>query len=242
MLGVDSVGGRRRSTATFQDKVSTFAQAGPRIHALRKAGVNSVQMVRSAGTPAVMYGCEVMGLSDSALHLARTRIASAAAANAGGKNSDLVLHAIDGPAGTLDPAFEAHAAPVLFWATAVWCCWFTRLQLEKAFQHASLKLATREETSCWSIVTGPATALLASLRRIGWVMPNAFELIDNTGTSWQCDSVSPGAIASACHDSVRRWRLERIGAHLPGLIPVGCDVGAADCPEGTILLLSLIHI
>ena len=68
------------------------------------------------------------------------------------------------------------------------------------------------------------------------MMPNAFELIDDTGTSWQCDSVSPGAIASACRDSVRRWRLERIGAHLPGLIPIGCDVGAADCSEGTILL------
>ena len=79
MLGVDSVGGRRRSTATFKDRVSTFAQAVPRVQSLRKTGVNSVQMVRAAGTPAIMYGCEVMGLSDSALYLARMKIATAAA-------------------------------------------------------------------------------------------------------------------------------------------------------------------
>jgi len=133
LLGVDSVGGRRRSTITFQDRVSTFTKAVPRLQALRKVGVNSMQMVRTAGTPAVMYGCEIMGLSDSALYLARCKIAAAAASIAGGKNPELVLHTLDGPAGTMDPAFEAHSAPVLFWAMAVWCQWFTRRQMGKAF-------------------------------------------------------------------------------------------------------------
>lgn len=236
MLGVDTVGGRRRTTVTFLERVTTFAKAVPRLQALRKSGVNSAQMVRAAGTPAVMYGCEVMGLSDSALHLARTKVAGAAAASAGGKNPALVLHMLDGPAGTMDPAFEAHAAPVLFWATAVWCMWFTREQLALAFQQASLKLAQREGSSCWNLVTGPTAALLASLKRIGWLMPNAFEFIDDAGTVWSCEGNSPGAIAAACRDSVRRWRIKGIGAILPGLIPTACDVGAPDCPEGTVLV------
>lgn len=85
MLGTDTVGGSRRSTATFCDRVQSFAEAVPRIQALRRAGVNSHQMVRAAGTPAVMYGVEVFGLADSALYLARAKIAGAAAAPTGGK-------------------------------------------------------------------------------------------------------------------------------------------------------------
>ena len=173
-----------------------------------------------------------MGLSDSALHLARTRLASAAVSPSGGKNVDLLLHAIDRPHGTLDPAFDAHANLVLTYAIAVWGAWFTRQQFELAFQQASLKLMAKEDESWWRLVTGPITALLASLRRIGWVMPNAFEVIDDLGTSWHLGVHAPGSIAIACS----RWRLNRIGSLLPGLIPNGCDVGSPTCTEDTILV------
>ena len=236
LLGTDTVGGRRRSTITFLERVQTFSEARPRIHALRRVGVNSAQIVRTAGTPAVMYGCEVMGLSDSALHLARSRLSSAAGAPSGGKNVDLLLHAIDGPSGTLDPAFDAHATLVLIYAIAVWQAWFSREQFELAFQQASLKLAAKEHDSWWGLVTGPITALLASLRRIGWSMPNAFEVVDDLGGTWFLGSDSPGAIAATCKDAVRRWRLSRIGTFLPGLIPDSCDVGAPVCSGGTILV------
>ncbi len=236
LLGTDTVGGRRRTTVTFLQRVQTFSEARPKLQSLRQSGVNSVQMVRAAGTPAIMYGCEVMGLSDSALHLARSRIASAASAPTGGKNPELLMYIIDGPFGTLDPAFEAHAAPVLLWAIAVWHAWFSRQQFEQAFQQASFKLATKEGDSCWCLVTGPMTALLASLKRIGWLMPNAFEVVDDLGTTWYFGVDSPGAIAAACKDAVRRWRLKRVGTILPGLIPDKCDVGSPHCPEGTVLV------
>ena len=81
-------------------------------------GVNSTQMVRTAGVPAVMYGCETFGVSDSCLEDARSKIANAAAPSAGGKNPDLVLLGIGGDGGTLDPAFDAHGMPVNHWAVA----------------------------------------------------------------------------------------------------------------------------
>ena len=89
---------------------------------------------------------------------------------AGGKNPDRILYALDAGGGTLDPAFDAHVGPVKSWAFASWEGWFTREQLDVAFAEASLKLA-RCKGSWWSAVVGPTTALVATLARIGWTMP-----------------------------------------------------------------------
>ncbi len=240
MLGTDSVGGRVRSTLTFRGRVQSFTEKAPRIQALRKAGVNSLQMVRTAGTPAIVYGCDVFGMSDSALYLARTKVAAAAAAPTGGKNIELLLHLLDGPAGTLDPAFEAHAAPLLLWTMAIWEGWFTREQLARAFTQASFKLSKKEGESCWNLVTGPATALLASLARINWTMPSAFEAVDDHGTTWDLVETSPGAMAATSNESVRRWRLLRVGQALPGLIPTCCDVGAPECDSTILVDMSIV--
>ncbi len=67
-------------------------------------------------------------------------------------------------------------------------------------------------------------------------MPNAFEVIDDLGATWYFGSDAPGAIAAACKDAVRRWRLNRIATLLPGLIPNACDVGSPLCTDGTILV------
>ncbi len=143
LLGTDSVGGRRRSTAVAKQRLQDFTDLIPRFQALRRLGVNSRQMVRAAGPPAVLYGCEIMGVCDSVLHTARTRVAAAAAPQAGGKSPDLVLYVLDGPNGTLDPAFQAHSEAIKMWAAAWWDHWFTPEQLSTAFAEASLKWAPK---------------------------------------------------------------------------------------------------
>ena len=129
----------------------------------------------------------------------------------------------------MDPAFEAHASPALHWSMALWPKWFPRDQLQMAFTDASLRLAARTG----SPGNGPASALVASLERLGWIMPSFTEAVDDLGTSWRFDLDSPGAIATACRDSVRRWRIRRVGIAVPGLIPEACDVGAPDSETGT---------
>ena len=58
----------------------------PRFHALRRAGVKEVPMARAAGTPAAMYGVDVVGMADTPLQRARSAVARAAAPEGGGKN------------------------------------------------------------------------------------------------------------------------------------------------------------
>ena len=223
LLGTDSAGGRRRSTVVAAQRLQDFIDLIPRFQALRRLGVNSRQMVRAAGPPAILYGCDVMGVCDSVLHTARTRIAAAVAPQAGGKSPDLVLYITDGLDGTLDPAFQAHSEPTKMWATAWWEQWFTHEQLCAAFAEASIKLASRSDL-WWQRAAGPVAALVASLRRIGWSMPSATEAIDDCGMSWQFGTDSPAAIVKAVQQAVRRWRLNRIADLLPGLVPDAPDI------------------
>jgi len=215
--------------------LQTFSAAVPRFQSLRKVGVNSLQMVRSAGPPAILYGCETMGVSDTALHAVRTKVASAAAPQAGGKNPDLTLLALDGSEGTLDPAFDAHGSPLKHWAVAVWDTWFSDDQLATAFAEAARKLEGAKG-SWWNVAAGPTIALIASLHRIGWSMPSAFEVVDDLGRSWHFKLDSPAAISTACKDAVRRWRLRRIGKLFPCLIPQQPDAGSHCEAQGDLVI------
>ena len=62
-------------------------------------------------------------MSDSHLADARSAIARAASPEASGKDPNLVLYILDGVAGTMDPAFDAHVLPAERFAQAVWDQW-----------------------------------------------------------------------------------------------------------------------
>ena len=223
LLGTDAVGGRRRGTKVARARLVQFCTKTGRFSSLRRLGINTVQMVRSTGPPAILYGCEIMGVADTQLHTIRTKVASAAAADAGGKSPDLVLYAADGPSGTLDPAFMAHTAPLSMWAMVCWCGWFPADVMQKAADDAAAKLATAA-CSWWSVVTGPTAALLASRRRLGWTLDSALQVTDDLGYLWRFDLDSPAAVVKAAQGAVRRWRVQRLAAQHSGLLPPSCDL------------------
>jgi hypothetical protein len=165
-----------------------------------------------------------MGISDTSLDAARSKVATAAAPSAGGKNPTLVLLAHDGATGTLDPAFEAHLCPVRHWALAIWEGWQTHRQMAGVFEAAIAKLGAGA-TLDWNRVTGPATAFIASLKRISWHMPSPTQFVTDLGLLLDCTLDPPIVIATECKDSVRRWRLRLANCVLPGLIPPTPDVG-----------------
>jgi hypothetical protein len=187
-------------------------------------GVNTTLMARTAAVPKVMCGCETFGVSDSSLHSARVKIALAASPAAAGKNPILTLLAADGTSGTLDPAFEAHAAVIRHWALAIWDKWFTLPLMQDTLDRARHKLA-HTKGSWWSVTTGPTTALVATLRRIGWTCQDAATLITDEGRTLDLLVDPPIAVACEAKHAVRRRRWAEADKLLPGLLPVDIDVG-----------------
>ena len=120
----------------FTVRRQTFKCMRPQFLSLRMAGTNVQQMARAAGTPMFLYSNECYGLSDTALHTARSSVASATANATYGKQLDLVLYVIDGAAGKLDPAFDAHTGPFKAWALTVWSEWFPLHMLQSAIDKA----------------------------------------------------------------------------------------------------------
>ena len=99
-------------------RIAKFTAQLERYRTLRRLGVCTRAMAQATAAPAMLYGVDVQGVSDSTLLEVRRAAALAAAPEAGGKNTDLVLYAVDGGDGTLDPAFTAHGVPLKAWATA----------------------------------------------------------------------------------------------------------------------------
>eukprot|EP00973_Karenia_brevis_P028103 3871746-Karenia_brevis.AAC.1 len=226
LLGTDTVGGRRRCTVTFRQRVKAFSSTIGKYVALRKIGANSAQMVRTAGTPAIMYGCETFGVADSALALARSKVAKAASPEACGRNPELALLALDGERGTLDPAFLAHTSPIFYWALALWDVWFPPQVMSRVFDAARQRVDNAGK-EVWHIVKGPATALLATIARIGWHMDSPSTITTDNGQFFDMCLDPPVAIAAAVAEGVRRWRWRSAGFILPGLVP-----SRTDCASG----------
>ena len=88
---------------------------------------NTQLMTRTAATSAMVYGADVQGISNTLLTQQTSTIARLSAPEGGGKNPIKTLYLLDGPNGSLDPTFDAHALPVKHWAMAWWQSWQLRV-------------------------------------------------------------------------------------------------------------------
>jgi len=217
LLGVPSAGGRRRVVKHLVKRLSSFRQKVGRIHDLRRLGVRTNNVVRAAGTPAITYGVEVTGMADTHLDSARRLIARAAAPEGGGKDPNLVLYLLDGSAGSMDPAFDAHVLPIVRYAYAWWESWQPTRLLTKAFGAAYSRLNAKNMS--WGVVNGPIAALIMSLARMKWSFIDSMSVTDDLGRVYKLTCDPPCVLASAMKESVRRWRIAKILVKYPTCAP-----------------------
>ena len=231
LLGTPSGGGRKRCVRLQRTRLATVRKRITRIRVLRKSKVRTALMVRAACTPALTYGWDVMGVSDSTLRISRSAIAAAVAPAAGGKNPAAVLLLADAGGGTTDPAFDAHALLLKQWALAWWQQWQHPRTLRRAFHSAAARLRTAERT-VWDLVTGPVTALLASVWRLGWTVSSPSQFWDDMGNCVDFCRDSPAAVQRLAAASVRRWQFAMVMADLPTAIPDVCDFVPTAAEDG----------
>ncbi len=196
LLGTASTAGRARCALGLKARVKAFAAEKSRYQRLRRVGVDTACMAQAAAAPAMLYGVECCGISDSLLHSSRVAAATAASGESGGKNPDRVLYAADSSTGTIDPAFPAHVLPMKAWAYAWWQTWLPHEELEN--EHWRAKLALDEGAAHrWAKVCGPAAAVVVTAERLGWQWISGAVLRDDLGRTWDCTADSPAAIVSS---------------------------------------------
>ena len=98
----------------------------------------------------MVYGCEILGMSDS---MARDAVRGAAAAltpPTAGKNPVLVMHAASIHSEGVNPNVAVNVEPIKAWTVAWWGGWATQQQLMTA--HKAVKASViKAQPNHWSI-------------------------------------------------------------------------------------------
>ncbi len=236
LLGAPAGGGRRRATRALAIRLAAFAKKKGKIHALRKVGVNTLQLTRAMGTPAVMYGVFTCGMATTQLARTRSTIASAVAPEGRGKKPELILWACDCHTGTVDPAFDAHGQPIAFWAYAWWQQWRPANKLVEA-AHAAMAVFVPGHPNTWKKAVGPVLSMLATCHRIGWEMVSPWELKTDVGRLLNLQLDPPAVVETETKAVVRRWRWGNICKDQPCLKPPVPDMTVGAGPDGIEVVL-----
>jgi hypothetical protein len=188
LLGTASGGGKKRAVKHLMGRVKVARDRIGKYHKARAIVVDVRSMVRAQAIPAMTYGVDIIGFSDSHLRVVRGVAARAVAPETGGESVSHVLSALDAGGGRVVPAFDARVLPIRQWASAVWEGWAPATLLCSAMRHAAHQVRGAQR-SVWDRATGPAAAVTATIWRLGSriISPTVFA----TGTGEILDSWLP---------------------------------------------------
>ena len=210
-LGVGMGAGVRRGTRFLVSRMHEFGKSLGRYRRLRRVGIDTAKLVKGGGLQRMMFGLEATGVPDGLLHAQRRRALSAAMPGVSGGTVDEVLFAADlnGGRACTDPAFAAHEGPIGAWAEAIWRKLLDRSSLKTLIDKAKVRVC--RASRIWTVVNGPASAMLASASRLGWEVKDAWSVVDDVGREISFEGDSPAAVRQCVRHSVARWRMRRVG-------------------------------
>ena len=181
LLGVDFSAGKRIRRSTQRKRIVKICRRKKRYQQLGKKAANHV--VRTGAGPGFKYGAGVYGASTSAIKAVRS-FSCNAIGEMRGRSSFARLALAGYDAGGL-MAIE----PIVQWAKAVWDSLVPRDDMKVSWKAAMTSVVGAARP--FSKVSGPAGAMVASARRLGWEIPAPFHLRMNNGTIISMDAVSP---------------------------------------------------
>ena len=225
-LGSGLGAGTRRNMLQVRRRLKVFASRRSRFRMLRSSGVRTDRLLRTGGIASMLFGQRALGVSNATLLSQRRAAAAATCVRTCGADLDLTLMLADGTShGGADPAFEAHQGVLHMWALAIWEEWVPSRVLSIVLRDAKARL--QRAKSHWSVVYGPAAALVATASRIGWQVDSPTLFVTDLGVRIDLGVGSPAFLLKAVGEAVARWRWRRIEHRHPSLYSGGAGRGAS---------------
>ena len=200
-LGVDFAPGRRAGNAARDKRARIFgARIGKiRTFSRRRAAVG-IRLAATAGVPTLAYSGMILGTSGSRLSWHQTLLYRTLTAS----NTQRSRHLALSVAGIMvEPAYGANTAPLLQWARTVYRSLFDLTALRHAMHFYQLRMAKSRHP--WAAVTGTITAVLATLRRIGWTIVGAHLLKDAHGCYHDVRVIPIRSLKKLIDDATNCW-------------------------------------
>ena len=173
-------------------------QRMPCFKRLRAAGAKTARLARTDVAPSVLFGVGVIGIGGVMLGEVRRLVRSTYQLKTAGRSLTLDLALEPGA----DPAYRCHTEPIFFFCVAVWDSWLPRHILARAVG-AAIE-TSGNVASVWSNVFGAASALVATVQRIGWRLVSPFLWETHRG-NLSILEVPPRTVGALAAEAVALW-------------------------------------
>ena len=207
ILGVQHTAGQRGAQRQGRIRMNASEKRKRRFIRLKKLGAKVGNVVRAAGNLSVQYGAKAMGMTPSVLAKLRQTMAMGLPDRA--KAASITLQFKLSGNEQWDPTFATVMAPVLF---------VSKLAFESAGVHSELQEAWKKQVVKQGrafksdrprmAVSGPAGAMLHSLRRLEWQSTSAFKWSTDGGLRVDARVDAPSTIRRLLSESISRmlWK------------------------------------
>eukprot|EP00959_Pyramimonas_sp_CCMP1952_P348693 7304891-Pyramimonas_sp.AAC.1 len=114
----------------------------------------------------------------------------------------------------VDPAFECNRSPIFLWLQALWDGWAPRADMARLLSGAWARLSRVPLSQVWSDIRGPASALVATLLRLGWSVSDPFLWRTHRGPL-AIEQISPKDGGRLADEATERWVWRQVLAKHP---------------------------
>ena len=206
-LGVDWAGGKGIQHKASRERVAKASAKVKRLLAIRKGGGRILAACRAVAVGAARYGAKVIGLPDHLLTRTRRAVRAGTTTKAGGSSLTLDLHLQRGK--EVDPTYAATTEPIVKWGREVYAAdGEKKSRLAEAWRGGVPRVGLARKP--WGAVAGPAGAVCATMRRIGWALVSWRHARTEVGACIDMTRVPPDELRAKVIAATRKAILGRV--------------------------------
>jgi hypothetical protein len=187
-LGVDYAAGKRMPARTAAKRAKGLRARWPKLLGLKRKRIGIKTVFKQGFIPVAAYPAPCLGLKPREHEYMKTKFMASLPGVTTMRSRTLLL-AVEGD----DALPKAYLQPLWHWAKKLWIdkSRSTRATMLVAWRRQLATLGLLSTAEAWSRVKGPAGALIATLKSIGWACPAFDTLRDPRGTLYKLTEIGP---------------------------------------------------